>query len=142
PELHYFVVGDVVEESAVVVHDRWNNPGRPIGWRGHHSTTRSIFLVDGECIQVDPFDTAQRIVGISSALRDATLGELLIQLGGPSGQFLTTRKRGLGSFNNSLNAVLYDLTDIPDFVTNFFWIVLLYLLLPNQLFTITKLFIT
>src|SRR5699024_3007223 len=121
-ELHDFVVGDVVEESAVVVHYRGNDPGCPIGWSCHDPTTRSIFLVDGECIQVDPFNTAKGITGITGTLRCTVFSELPIQFGSPSGHFQTTRQRGFGTFDPGLHAVLHDLPDVQDLGPNLFWL--------------------
>src|SRR5699024_437663 len=131
-KFHDLVVSDIVKESAVVVHNRRDNPGRTVGWRGHHSTARGIFLVDSQRIQVDPFDTAQGIVGVTGTFRDAAFGELLIQFGCPSSHFQTTWQRSFGALDAGLHTVLHDLPDVQDLRTDFFWLAPFNFVLPGQ----------
>src|SRR5699024_2936732 len=131
-KFHDLVVSDIVKESAVVVHNRRDNPGRTVGWRGHHSTARGIFLVDSQRIQVDPFDTAQGIVGVTGTFRDDASGELLIQFGCPSTHLQTTRQRSFGALDAGLHTVLHDLPDVQDLRTDFFWLAPFNFVLPGQ----------
>src|SRR5699024_12884635 len=115
-------VGAVVEAAAVLVQSRRTDPGRPLCCSCHDPPRRSVFLVDGECIQVDPFNTSQGITGITGTLRCTVFSELLIPFGSPSGHLQTTRQRGFGTFDPGLHAVLHDLPDVQDLGPNLFWL--------------------
>ena len=63
-EPHDAVVVGAGHEPRVVVQDRGDDPGGAVGRRGDHPPAGGVLLVDGQGVEVDPVQRAQRVAAV------------------------------------------------------------------------------